>query len=294
MTEAPQPTAFPPAHHLVRDLRISIERSSGEWLIQIPIGPEILDASGRPRVGILAVIADMIAGQTAIREVAPAWIATSNLSLAVSELPSEGTLFGRPKVLRKGATTIVIEVELEHALDQKENAQPVGIATLGFAILPRRNELQAELQRSRANGIDTVYAPPGAGLTKPLLEAMRIAFDPSEPGTAEVAVDPYLQNTLGALQGGIVAIFAEATAERLAASVFGSPVRVRGLELQYLKLGKVGPIRARARELGRTASGLIVRVELDDRGQGDALLTVATVWIDRLVLAPGSQAGRSL
>ena len=108
MTEAPQPNAFPPAHHLVRDLRISIDRSSGEWLIKIPIGPEILDASGRPRVGILAVIADMIAGQTAIREVAPSWIATSNLSLSVSELPSEGTLVGRPKVLRKGATTIVI------------------------------------------------------------------------------------------------------------------------------------------------------------------------------------------
>ena len=125
-------------------------------------------------------------------------------------------------------------------------------------------------------------AAPGAGLAKPLLEAMNIAFDPNEPGTAEVAVDPYLQNTLGALQGGIVAIFVEATAERLAASVLGAPVRVRGLELQYLKLGKVGPIRARARELGRTASGLIVRVELDDRGQGDALLTVATVWIDRL------------
>lgn len=294
MTEAPQPTAFPPAHHLVRDLRISIDRSSGEWLIRIPIGPEILDASGRPRVGILAVIADMIAGQTAIREVAPAWIATSNLSLSVAELPSKGTLIGRAKVLRKGATTIVIEVELEHALDQKENAQPVGITTLGFAILPRRNELQAELHRSRSAGIDTVYALPGTSLAKPLLEAMRIAFDPSDPGTAEVAVDPYLQNTLGALQGGIVAIFAEATAERLAASVFGSPVRVRGLELQYLKLGKVGPIRARARALGRTASGLIVRVELDDRGQGDALVTVATVWIDRLVLVPRSQAGRSL
>ncbi len=195
-------------------------------------------------------------------------------------------LVGRPKVLRKGATTIVIEVELEHRLEQEKNGRSVGITTLGFAILPRRNELQAELHRSRtenSEGSDTIYAPPpGAGLTKPLLEAMAVAFDPQGPGTAQIAVDPYLQNTLGALQGGIVAIFAEATAERFAASVLGAPVRVRGLELQYLKLGKVGPIRARARELGRTASGLIVRVELDDRGEGDALLTVATVWIDRL------------
>lgn len=106
-------------------------------------------------------------------------------------------------------------------------------------------------------------------------------FDPNAAGTAEVDLDPYLQNTLGALQGGVVAILAEAAAERLATAALGSAVRVRGLELQYLKLGRKGPIRARARELARTAAGLIVRVELDDRGDGEALLTVATVWIDR-------------
>ena len=282
MTEAAKPFVFPPAHHIVRDLRIVIDHLQGEWSIRIPIEPAIFDATGRPRVGVLAVIADMIAGQTAIREVAPSWIATSNLGLQVGELPSEGTLQARARVLRKGATTIVIEVELAHA----ESGRPVGLATLGFAILPRRNELQAELERSRSAGVDTLYAPTGAGLEQPLLEAMGVVFDETAPGTAEVAVDPYLQNTLGALQGGIVAIFAEATAEHFAASELKAPVRVRGLELQYLKLGKIGPVRARARELGRTASGMIVRVELVERGQTDALLTVATVWIDRLESAP--------
>lgn len=294
MTEsAPSPAAppaYPPPHHIVRDLQVVIDRSQGAWAIRLPIVPAIFDASGRPRVGVAAVIADMIAGQTAIREVSPSWIATSNLALQVGDLPSEGSLVGHPKVLRKGATTIVIEVRLEHhepggrANEMAGSGRTVGLATLGFAILPRRNALQAELHRSRESGEDTVYAPVGTGFAKPLLDAIGIRFDggAADSCSAEVDLDPYLQNTLGALQGGVVAILVEAAAERLAATRFGAPVRVRGIELQYLKLGRKGPIRARAREFAQTASGMIVRVELDDRGDSEALLTVATVWLDRL------------
>ncbi|MBK7952142.1 MAG: hypothetical protein IPK00_26165 [Deltaproteobacteria bacterium] len=278
MTDSGERTSpFASTHHIVRDLGVSIERSQDGAGIRLPIVPAIFDATGRPRVGVVAVIADMIAGQTAIREVAPSWIATSNLGLQVAELPSTGHLLARPKVLRKGNTTIVIEVGIEHV----ESARPVGLSTLGFSILPRRNAMQAEIHRAREAGGDTIYAPQGGSFSKPLFESMGIAFDPADAGAAEVAVDPYLQNTLGALQGGVVAILVEATAERLAASTLAAPVRVRGIELQYLKLGRKGPIRARARALARTAAGLIVRVELFDRGDGDPLLTVATVWIDR-------------
>ena len=124
-------------------------------------------------------------------------------------------------------------------------------------------------------------SPLGAGLTKPILEAMNVVFPPDDPATAEIAVDPYLQNTLGALQGGVVAILMESAAERLATSILAGIVRTRGLELQYLKLGRKGPIFARARVLARTPAGLVARVELFDRGDADALLTVATVWLER-------------
>lgn len=300
-SEPEKPNAYPPPHHIVRDLQVSIDRSQGDWAIRLPVVPEIADATGRARIGVAAIIADMIAGQTAIREVSPAWIATSNLALQVGDLPSDGLLFGHPKVLRKGATTIVIEVRLDRHANGRDAddaratpAQTVGLSTLGFAILPRRNALQTELHRSRETGEDTVYAPAGTGFAKPLLEAIGVRFEraeaPSETGAgscwAEVDLDPYLQNTLGALQGGVVAILVEAAAERLASSTFAGPVRVRGLELQYLKLGRKGPIRARAREFARTAAGMIVRVELVDRGDGDALLTVATVWTDRAERSP--------
>jgi acyl-coenzyme A thioesterase PaaI-like protein len=279
LSEAKEPVAFPPAHHLVRDLRVVVDRAQDAARIRLPIVPELFDAAGRPRVGVVAVIADMIAGQTAIREVAPSWIATGNLGLTVGELPTSGTLEGRPRVLRKGATTIVIEVELDHL----ESDRPVGLSTLGFSILPRRNAMQAALHEARSgDGVGTLYAPAGRGLGKPLLEAMGVAFDPADPAVAEVPLDPYLQNTLGALQGGVVAILMEATAERLARARLGGAVRVRGIELQYLKLGRKGPIAARARELARTPWGLIARVELFDRGDAEAHLTVATVPVERV------------
>ncbi|MEZ4332502.1 MAG: hypothetical protein R3F35_12145 [Myxococcota bacterium] len=279
MSETKESVAFPPARHLVRDLRVVVDRSQDAARIRLPIVPALFDAAGRPRVGVVAVIADMIAGQTAIREVAPSWIATGNLGLTVGELPTSGTLEGRPRVLRKGATTIVIEVELDHL----ESDRAVGLSTLGFSILPRRNAMQAALHDARSGGgVDALYAPADRGLDAPLLEAMGIAFDPADPAGAEVALDPYLQNTLGALQGGVVAILMEATAERLARARLGGPVRVRGIELQYLKLGRKGPIAARARALARTPWGLIARVELFDRGDAEARLTVATVQIERV------------
>lgn len=284
MSEAKESGAFPPAHHLVRDLRVVVDRSQDGARIRLPIVPELFDAAGRPRVGVVAVIADMIAGQTAIREVAPSWIATGNLGLTVGELPTAGTLEGRPRVLRKGATTIVIEVELDHL----ESGRPVGLSTLGFSILPRRSAMQAALHDARSSGgVDALYAPADRGLAAPLLEAMGIVFDAADPAVAEVPLDPYLQNTLGALQGGVVAVLMEATAERLARARLGAGVRVRGIELQYLKLGRKGPIAARARELARTPWGLIARVELFDRGDGDAHLTVATVQIERVEDARG-------
>lgn len=276
MSEVRRAGGFPPEDHIVRDLQVAIDRSGGEAAIRMPIVPTIFDASGRPRVGVVAVIADMIAGQSSIQAVSPSWIATANLSLQVAELPVEGSLVGRPRILRKGATTIVIAVELEHV----ESGASVASSVLGFSILPRRNEMQAAIQQARENDGQTIYTPGRGGFSKSLHEAMGIVFDEADPGVAQVPLDPYLQNTLGALQGGVVAILAESAAERLAGSLLGGTVRVRGLELQYLKLGRKGPIRARAREFARIAGGLIARVELEDRGDGDQLLTVATVWLE--------------
>jgi acyl-coenzyme A thioesterase PaaI-like protein len=121
---------------------------------------------------------------------------------------------------------------------------------------------------------------PDSGLRKPILEAIGLAFDPARPGLARLAVRPELVNSLGAIQGGGMAILLEATAEHLAGAQLGEPIHIHSLHIHYLKLARVGPVRAEARRLARTAAGALLRVEIFDEGRQDELLTVATVGLD--------------
>jgi len=276
MSESEAPT-YPPEFHIVRDLAPVIVRSEEGSAIQLPIVPALLDDGDRPHVGVIATIIDMVAGETAIREVLPQWIATSNLSLHTGELPREGTLRARPRVLRKGRTTLVMEVLVDHV----ESAVECGLSTVGFSILPGRNALQARVGWAEAPESRSEFARPGSGLQKPLYETLGLAFDATDPAIARLAVGPYVINTLGAMQGGVVAILIDAAGDHYAASQLGGPARVRSLEIHYLKLARVGPVRAVARTIGKTGSGLVLRVSLHDEGADDVLLTVATLLVDR-------------
>lgn len=268
---------YPPEHHIVRDLAPVVVRDQAGSTIQLPIVPALLDEGGRPHVGVIATIIDMVAGETAIREVLPQWIATSNLSLHTGDLPSEGTLRARPRVLRKGRTTLVMEV----LVDQLETGVECGLSTVGFSILPERNALQARVDWAEKPQPRSEFARPGSGLDEPLYDALGLAFDATDPALARLAVGPYVINTLGAMQGGVVAILIDAAADHHAAHALGEPARVRSLEIHYLKLARVGPVRAEARTIGTTGSGLVLRVSLYDEGTDDTLLSVATLLVDR-------------
>jgi len=273
-----EPPSYPPDVHIVRDLAPIIERDSEGSKILLPIVPEILDEGGRPRVGVIATAVDIIAGETAIGEILPQWIATSNLSLHVTQLPGEGTLRARPKVLRKGRTTLVIEVDLDHL----ETGRSGGLSTIGFSILPSRNPNQARAHWAENPVARSDFALETSGFKKPILDSLGLEFDSEDPGVARLPVGPYVINTLGAMQGGVVAILIDAAADHYAQHEFGGPARVHGLEIHYLKLARVGPARAEARALGATGSGLLVRVSLYDEGAANALLSVATLAIDRV------------
>ena len=109
-----EPATYPPDPHITRDLAPIIEREESGSTILLPVTPALQDEDGRLRAGPVATIVDIVCGETAIREVLPQWIATSSLSLQLRELPAQGTLRAHPRVLRKGRTTLVQEVALDH------------------------------------------------------------------------------------------------------------------------------------------------------------------------------------
>ncbi len=283
--------AYPPDEHIYRDLDVLVERTKTDLFVSFPVVPEILDAAGRPRLGLLATIADMAAGEDAIRALYPQWVATSSLSLHASDIPSNGRIRARSSLIRRGRTTVVLEVFLDHVPNKSANADadvppdpikatPIGLSTTSMAILPERRAAQNNVTWADEPAPRTEFSLPGSGFNRPLLERLGIRFDSSDPSTSLIECVPYVLNTLGAIQGGIVSLFIEAAAENYATHTLGRRVQVHSLEVHYLKLCRGNPIRAAVRKVGSTREGLLLRVELYDEGQEGVLATVGNVLVE--------------
>jgi acyl-coenzyme A thioesterase PaaI-like protein len=247
------PQEYPPAVHMLRDLRIEFEHGEGESRAWIPATRAIADARGHVRLGALATLVDVIGGGLAALAAAPGWIATADLTVHRVEpfVANDRTLLeARGRVLRAGRTTVVIECTILGAGSQ------LAIATMTFSVLDRRDS-NPVIGPVPGEPMRHSMALPDSGFDVPLLDALGIEL--IDPGIASMVIAPYVVNSLGSVQGGALATLAEYAAETLDPSVGTATV---DLQLSYLALAKVGPIRAEAVALG----GGAVKVEVVDAG----------------------------
>jgi uncharacterized protein (TIGR00369 family) len=268
---ASAPPEYPPAQHILRDLRLTVEhRPDGTSTAWMPVTPHICHASGAPRAGVLSVLVDVVGGGLAAVAARPDWIATADLTLHLTPRPVTGEISALGRVLRQGRTTVVVEVALTDTAGES-----LGLATMSFAVLPRREENLSVDQVDRVNRM--TMAVDGSGLTTPFRD--RVGLTVIDPGTGaiELGRNDYVANSLGAIQGGLMAAAAEAAAEQAVSSGCGAPVESVDLQITYLALAKVGPVRTRTRLLGLTADFGTAHVEIVDTGAADRLTTVATV-----------------
>ena len=146
-----------------------------------------------------------------------------------------------------------------------------------FAILPGR---------SRASSVDVPAGLPdrwrvtGRGFDRPIVDALGISVTDRRAGAVSIPVDEYLHNSVGAVQGGVMALLGEvAGAAALGGSGPGPEPVVRDLRLAYLALGRNGPIVSRSSVLRAPdgSDGGSAVVELLDAGAGNRLTTVIQV-----------------
>lgn len=282
----PAASGYPPDPHLLRDLGIWLEdwRGAGREGDRARAGLEILppfcSSPHGVRAGVLATVADVLGGSLATRAVMPDWIATCDLVLHVFASPLEGEVVAEASVLREGRSTVVIEIALSDARD----AGALGLATLTFSRLAARTPLQETRQlqhhASRNESARTEFQSAGPALQRPLVE--RLGIRASDAGGLELSLDGYLQNSIGALQGGGLALLVDAVAEQAAREIGREDWRANQLALHYLSPGRVGPIHALARPLHSDAAGAVFRVEVLDRGAKDRRVAVATATMGRL------------
>ena len=261
-------TAYPPDEHLLRDLRFAFAhdpdgRTSQAWM---PVVPELCTDQGAARAGALATLVDVIGGGLAATAAQPDWIATADLTLHVVGRAEPGTTVqADARVLRAGRTTVVIEVELT------TEDRTVAAATMSFSVLPRR-DINPDMSVVRDQGPSTM-ADADSRLRAPLFEALGLRVVDARGGVVEVPVSDWARNSMGAMQGGVVAMVADAAAESALRAATGAPVVVTDMHVTYLGFGRVGPVRTATDVLDPHSA----RVSIVDTGAEHRMMTVASV-----------------
>lgn len=266
------PEEYPPPLHMLRDLRLATEPEASGSCSRIPLVPE-LEGAGGPRLGVIATLVDVAGGAAALEAVKPDWIATSDLAVHRLDPPVGSSLEARPQVVRAGRSSVVLEVEV------RSGGAQVALATMGFTRLSARGGAQQHPGRP-AGRVD--FAHPESGLRRPFLEAIGVQERDAAAGVVELAMGPYVGNSLGALQGGAAATLLDRAAELAGREALGVEVAVSDLSIHFIALGRVGPIRTRARLLRRGEAGALLRVELMDSGAEGRLGALATAWVERV------------
>jgi acyl-coenzyme A thioesterase PaaI-like protein len=266
------PAVYPPERHLLRDLRLTVEHgATGTSEARLEIVDALRTDLGTVRLGALATVVDIVGGGLSALAVAPDWIATSDLTLHIARPSRADALVARGRVLRKGTTTVVLEVDL---LDDTA-AAPFGFATLGFTVLPRRAGVNPVIDRRSAGRM--ALALPDSGFTAPLLETVGVTVLDAAAGAVSIPMQPYVQNSFRALQGGMIGLLADVSAEHALRAATGAPFTPLDLQLTYLELGKVGPFRTTARVDEVAERHGAARVTVHDDGRAGARMAIARV-----------------
>ena len=268
-------TEYPPEIHLLADLGIDLDPSDpGQMVARMPVTPHLLGTDQGVLAGVLATLVDVVGGAIAARALHPDWMATADMSLQVVRSVVGPVVEARGTVRRQGRTTLIVEVSVFELPDQDS---PVAWSILSFAVLPRAED-------SPAAAIDPTFSArtdfgPG-GFDGHVFDALSVEVG-DEPGTVAMSVVDYVRNTIGAVQGGVVALLADAAGSRAVAAALGDGRTAATVDLQitYLATGRVGPMVTRVGPVSVDAvsgSGQVV-VELVDAGADDRLTAVIAV-----------------
>lgn len=277
------PQDYPPAKHVLRDLRLWSEAGAEPPYAGIPVVPALLGATGACAAGALAVLVDAVAGGAALRaapgRAAPGaatagWIATSDMRLHWLAPVRGGELVARALALRSGRTNVVLEVEVRAA------DALVAHAAVAFSRLEAQGAYQQRPRDERLGRIE--FAGAGAGFEQPFAEAIGARVADAEAGAIELPFTPYVVNSLGGLQGGVSVALLDLAAEAAGSAWLGRPAATRDLAVHFLALGRSGPMRTHATRLRRAGEDVLLRIESRDAGAEDRLCTVATATVGGL------------
>ncbi len=259
---------YPPEHHVLRDLRLESEAgpdlTARGW---IDVSDSLRGPTDLAHPGVLATLVDAVGGGLAATAARPDWIATADLTMHIVPCPGVTRVQAAGRVLRAGRTTVVIAVDITSA-----EGDALGMATMTFAILPRRdgNPVIDPVAATRR----TTMARADSGFTQSLESTTGLRVLDDGTGAVHLPLTDYVRNTLGAVQGGMMAMTAAVAAERALSVAANAHMDVVDLQVTYLALAKVGPVASTVRVLEVQPDFATAHVELTDAGADGRVTTI--------------------
>ncbi len=235
-------------------LGVTARFEDDDLIIELRPRPEVLH-HGMVRASVLAFVIDVVAG-IPLDQDRDVWTLTSDMTVRMRPVAAPARIDATSTILRQGRRSATSVVELV-----TDEGAPIAAGAIGFAKIPRKPD-DPPKPNVPLGEIPSIFRSPTL-LTRLLREEAGIEVIDAVEGVVQVEVTADLRNPAGTLQGAMVALLAEAAAEDLMAARFGSPVVVTDLDLRYLRMAHVGPVRTRSRLLG-TGPDAPIQIELID------------------------------
>jgi uncharacterized protein (TIGR00369 family) len=236
--------------------------------------PEIRTPDGALQVGAVAAMIDVLAGALTARAVYPDWMATVSLSVHLAGRPTSDRIAATGTVIRAGRTMAITDVNIgQEGGDPGGPMHSIGTGLVTFSRRARKEATPAfEPDLEVSETVDFGFE--GSGLKKSFRDATGVRVIDEAAGAVELELKEYVRNSVGVLQGGMIALLADAAGEMAAGQATGKPMASKDLAIQYLSQGKTGPFRTRTRVIRTTNNTALTRIEVIDRGMEDRLIAV--------------------
>ena len=268
----PTGPVYPPADHLLRDLRAeSVWLSDAELQVSAPVTPEVCDTRGL-MVGVLAAIVDVAGAQVAMRSIDGDWVATADLSYQPSGGVLDGPLVTSTKLLRAGRRVVVVRTEVFDGRGEERPARHAGSAVMTFLRMPRDVAATPVAPMNFTIGHRHTLSRDGVGFSGLAIEAL--ALREISPGTLLLTKSSYVLNSFGTVNGGATAMTLAAAAESRVGAGIAADIAIR-----YVGQAGAGPLRTVTRTLAEYDAYTSVDVELLDTSEDDRVIALGTVGV---------------
>ena len=277
-----------PQRNSISDLDITTEQLSATQARSLsPVTDAVRDSSGAAGLGYFVALVDVNTAMPALCAASPDWIATADLMLHEAAPLVKGPAILESNLSRAGSRLIVVGIDIYDGdgvsdLDELPDViehQRVATGLATFARVPADTSAASDVFDPLGGiGQRRHMEPVGGPPTEPLLERIGLTVIDAEHGVVELPNTPYVHNSRGRINGGVLGMVFQGAAEAAAPGYVGSD-----LHIHYLAGARVGPVRTTT-DLVRAADDHIVcRVEAVDAGADDRVLAVATVTLQRVL-----------